>query len=414
MTQGPVQGPTGRTFVVCYGDGTLHVVREHVGGAEWTAVTLGAAWPTGINSMRVLAAGTTAAAAAGQRTVTVALCGTDDANERGAVLLAALDVESGGAAAAATTTATAMSAHRVLPERDCEPPELAQPYAETGADAVSFLLIMRTRDAYDACVTGGVERQRQQQQMEEEEEEEDEYEELPAEATLEAVRARVCSGDAAAVRRAPLADDSVLAMGASWQPRAALARTVAVAVGVPHGVHMCLAECRTTGVAEGEGEALAAVHARTAAALAHVVKGKPRRRFVLLDADARVCAVVERDRYALIYEVPPPPLYAFASHRVVDLAGEVDESLADCATLGGVLMTVRPRLGIADDVGVCSSEGGETPEGRGAPQCWLWTLHRRRARAVRMREYDPGSTQHAPVDEASADKLRGFHWGLDD
>jgi hypothetical protein len=396
--------------VVCYGDGTLHVSREHIGGAEWTAVTLGAAWPTHLKSMRVLAAGTTAAATVGQRTVTVALWGMDDATERGAVLLAALDVETHGRAAAMMATAT--SAHRVLPERDCEPPELAQPYAEAGADAVSFLLIMRTREAHDAYVTGGVKRQQQQQQMEEDEDEE-ENEVLPAEATLEAVRARVGGGDAAAVQRTLLTDDSVLAMGASWQPRTALARTMGVAVGVPHGVHVCLAECRTAGVAEGEGDAMAVVHARTAAALAHVVKGKPRRRFVLLDADARVCAVVERDRYALIYEVPPPPLYTFASHRVVDLAGEAGESLADCATLGGVLMTVRPRLGSADEVSVCSSDGGENPEGRGAPQCWLWTLHRRRARAVRLREYDPRSTQHSQVvDEAG--KLRGFHWGVDD
>lgn len=396
-----MQGPTRRTFVVCYGDGTLHVVREHVGGAEWTAVTLGAAWPMGLKSLRVLAAGTTAAATAGRRIVTVVLCGMDDATERGAVLLAALDVETHSGAMTATVT----SAHRVLPERDCEPPELVQPYAEASVNAVSFLLIMRTREAHDACVTGGVKRQRQQQQTEDEEDEE-----LPAEATLEAVRARVCGGDAAAVRRTQLTDDSVLAMGASWQPRAALARTVAVTVAVPHGVHVCLAECRTACVAERE--ALTVVHARTAAALAHVVKGKPRRRFVLLDANARACVVVERDRYALIYEVPPPPLYDFASHCVVDLAGEAGESLADSATLGSVLMTVRPRLGIADDVGVCSGEGKETPEERGASQCWLWTLHRRRARAVRLRDYDPGSTQHLRVDEA--DKLRGFHWGLDD
>jgi hypothetical protein len=54
---------------------------------------------------------------------------------------------------------------------------------------------------------------------------------------------------------------------------------------------------------------------------------------------------VERDRYALVYEVPPPPRYGSASHRVVDLAEAAGEPPMDAPVLGAVLMTVRPRLG---------------------------------------------------------------------
>jgi hypothetical protein len=187
------------------------------------------------------------------RGVQVALWATDATTGRGAVVLAVIALDVMDAAASATVAAV----HHVLPERHCEPPELARPYAEDGQ--VTFLLIMRTREPYDACISGGppVVLQGKEKDVSEEEEEE----ELPPEATLEAVRARVGGGGVVVVvRRSTLTDDSMFAMGASWQPctGGGLADTVAVAVGVPHGVHVCVASLTAA------GDTLAATHAHTA------------------------------------------------------------------------------------------------------------------------------------------------------
>mmetsp|Transcript_12638 Transcript_12638/g.21384 ORF Transcript_12638/g.21384 Transcript_12638/m.21384 type:complete len:508 (-) Transcript_12638:113-1636(-) len=161
-------------------------------------------------------------------------------------------------------------------------------------------------------------------------------------------------------------------------------------VGVKYDVHACIADVRLDSQ-EGHID-MAVHHVATVPAFAYVAMGKPKRKFLLLDATNRIAAVLEQERYAYIYESPCSKTSEEGNHIVVDVQSE-----------GGQIETVLGGRFVAEDAG-------------GEDKCWLIVLLEKRVTLLKLRQL---SSEESELQEPTrlklgAEVLPAFVWGADD